>query len=87
MIHLIDAVLLPLSTHLTSFLSFHTDSLKLPVNRRQSVYTNGTLIVHNAQKGTDDGRLSRRSSDKKLPQEDVNSDVNSDVKQHTNFCF
>ena len=28
----------------------------MPVNRRQSVYSNGTLIVHNAQKGTDDGQ-------------------------------
>lgn len=38
------------------------DSIKLPVNKRQTVYANGTLIVHNAQKGTDDGQYECRVS-------------------------
>lgn len=38
------------------------DSIKLPVNRRQSVFSNGTLIVYNAQKGTDDSLYECRVS-------------------------
>lgn len=35
--------------------SSDTGSTELPINRRQEVFSNGSLIIHDVQKSVDDG--------------------------------
>jgi len=69
---------------------FIPDGIALPFNHRQKVFPNGTLIVHDLERSTDEGKytcIARQNKDGKSASRSFHVRIAGKFFSFKNYCF